>query len=95
MPGRGPKQTKYGSVSLQVPGESVSFLLVPPELLLNVVNDITVEGDCIMFSRTREGGAIHIRILADGLVEKWYCGNHDELMSTLEGLQAALSDSKK
>lgn len=89
MPVRKGPGSKYGSESFGAPGQGVTYLDVPPELLQSVVELVTLSGDCIMLSRTRDGGACHVRILADGLVEKWYAGHKDELVSVFEGIERA------
>lgn len=85
--------TKYGSASTQPPGATHGFLASPPRLLQEVAELVTREGDCLMLSRTRDMGAVHVRILADGLVEKWYAGNQAELDQVLEGIRKALGGS--
>lgn len=83
--------TKYGSESFDVPGGGCSFASLPPGLLVDVADAVTSEGDCLMLSRTRDGGAIHVRILADGLVEKWYAGKNEELQALMEQIMGALT----
>lgn len=82
--------TKYGSSSFTVPGEGVSIRSYSPEHLMELIAGVMDEGDCIMFSKTKEGGAVHLRILADGLVEKWYAGSEDELIAALDGIRTAV-----
>jgi hypothetical protein len=92
MAKRGHGGTKYQSASFGPPPGTVTFDAIPPELLQQCCELVTAEGDCLMLSRTRDGGAIHIRILADGLVEKWYAGSDEELLSVFEGIRNALLD---
>jgi len=60
------------------------------ELLAEVIERVTSDGDCIMWSRTSDGGALHIRILSEGTVAKWYVSTHEELQETLQGIREDL-----
>lgn len=84
-----PTGSKYGSTDFGGVGARVAYTDVPPELVSRVVQSVTEQGDCIMFSRTSDGGALHVRILADGLIEKWYPSSSQELMDVLSGIQDA------
>jgi hypothetical protein len=46
----------------------------------------------MMFSRTSDAGAVHIRILSEGLVEKWYPDSPEALEGVLRGVIGALKD---
>jgi len=63
-----------------------------PHLLARVVELVTTDGDCIMFSRTSDGGALHIRVLSEGTVAKWYPSTNEELQDVLEGIEHDLQD---
>jgi hypothetical protein len=63
-----------------------------PEQLATAIELVTSDGDCIMFSRTSDGGALHIRILSEGTVAKWYLSNVTELETCLQGIIDDLRD---
>lgn len=87
--------TKYGSPNIGAPGKLPRLASLPDGLLAKVIEGICGAGDCVMFSNTSDGGAMHVRILADGLVEKWYPSSTTELQSVLERVLEVLEANRK
>jgi hypothetical protein len=84
--------TKYSGAYFGPPGSKVGYGDVDAELLRDCVELVSREGDCIMFSRTSQGEAAHVRILSGGLVEKWYPDSAEALQEVLQGIVRALKD---
>lgn len=81
--------TKYGSAHAGPPGGGVYYGKMDASLVRDTVAAVASAGDCIMFSATSDGGACSVRVLADGLVEKWYPNNLGDLEETLKAILAA------
>lgn len=77
---------KYNTNSRSAVHEKVDVTEADHKLLADVVELVTLDGDCIMFSRTSDGGALHVRILSEGVVAKWYPSTVQELTTVLEGI---------
>jgi hypothetical protein len=82
---------KYNTSSRSAAHERVDVTEADSALLADVIERVTTDGDCIMFSRTSDGGALHVRILSEGVVAKWYPSTAQELATVLEGIQADLT----
>jgi hypothetical protein len=82
---------KYNTSNRSAPGERADFQEVEAAILAAVVERVTSEGDCIMFSRTSDGGAVHVRVLSEGIVAKWYPSTSRELEEVLRGIEDDLS----
>jgi hypothetical protein len=81
---------KYNTQSRTSAHERADVTEIDSELLADVVERVTTDGDCIMLSRTSDGGALHLRILSEGTVAKWYVSTAAELTGVLLGIQADL-----
>lgn len=62
----------------------VSFAQVEAQLLVDALQNWTSRGYAITLSRTSDGGAISISLLAGEWRKKLYAGHPDELTSILE-----------
>lgn len=60
-----------------------------PAILASAVSAVTANGEGFTLSRTRDGGAVCVAVLSDGVVSKWYAATPDELCELLEELRAA------
>lgn len=74
---------RYSTGAAGVAHREVSFGLADPETLRNAIDGAVQAGDAIMFSRTADGGALHVRILSNGDVAKWYPVSSMELHDAL------------
>jgi hypothetical protein len=81
---------KYNTQSRTSAHERADVTEVDSALVADVIERVTSDGDCIMFSRTSDGGALHLRILSEGVVAKWYVSTHEELTDVLQGIQSDL-----
>jgi hypothetical protein len=84
--------SKYGSAFHGPPRANVTFLDCDALTLQEAIALVANDGDCMMFSRTSDAGAVHIRILSEGLVEKWYPDSPEALEGVLRGVIGALKD---
>ncbi len=87
---KGPHKSRYGSAHVQSPSAQCDWSTIDAGLLLEVVEAVTAAGDCLMLSRTSDGGAMHVRILSEGVVEKWYPATTQELSEVLTAIVGAL-----
>jgi hypothetical protein len=67
----------------------VSFEGADADTLKTAIHRCVEAGDCIMFSRTADGGALHIRVLTKGEVAKWYPVSSMELHDVLSDVIAS------
>jgi hypothetical protein len=81
--------TRYGSANVGVPGGTVSYGKADAELLRGCISAVAAAGDCIMFSTTSDGGACSVRVLSEGVVEKWYPSGVDDLQGVLVAIRTA------
>jgi hypothetical protein len=84
---------KYNTSSRSGVHERADFTEVDSGLLAMVIERVTTAGDCIMLSRTSDGGAVHIRILSEGVVAKWYPSTSVEMGEVLRGIELDLLES--
>jgi hypothetical protein len=81
---------RYNTASRASVHATVDVSLCDALRLATIVEGVTALGDCIMFSRTSDGGALHIRVLSEGTVAKWYPSTQQELEEVLSGLSEDL-----
>ena len=77
---------KYNTLQRSGVHERVDVTECDRNMLADVIERVTLDGDCIMFSRTSDGGALHVRILSEGIVAKWYPSKTTELNEVLQGI---------
>lgn len=82
-----PARTKYGAASVSSSNSSISWAAVSGALCHDAICAVTEAGDAILFAKTSDGGALSLRVLCDGLVEKWWPSGVVEAESVLEGIK--------
>jgi hypothetical protein len=66
-------------------GQAVSYGEADATLLRDAVHSVTNAGDAIMFTRTREGDALCVLVVSEGVNSKWY-------PTSLDAFEAVLGD---
>lgn len=87
-----PTANPYSKARSGTRTSSLTFLDFDSEELATFIEAVTLNGDCAMFARTRDGGAMCISVLHDGDTVKWYASNAEDLQAFLEDAREIISD---
>lgn len=60
---------------------------VEPELVRDVIGEVLMKGDAMMFGQTKDGGAVCIVMYSSDAVDKLYCATAGELQDALQGIR--------